>query len=67
MLSYDQAVMKWLGGNIWPDDRRRSRCGHKYTCTSKPPSIPYYECDKRFSVKLGTVMKHSKIGYQTGP
>ena len=28
--------------------------------------MPYYcsECDKRFSVKIGTVMEHSRISYQ---
>ena len=55
--------MAW-GGDIWPDNRRCSRCGNKHTCAYRPLSMPYCECDKRFSVKIGTVMERSKIGYR---
>ena len=46
--------------------RRCPRCGYKYACASKHPSMPYYcsECSKRFSVRIGTVMEQSKISYR---
>ena len=33
------------------------------TCMAKPLEIPYFccECKRYFSVKIGTVMEHSKI------
>ena len=66
MFPNDRAVMEWFESNIWPDGRKCPRCGYKYTCTSRHPSMPYYcaECGKRFSVRAGTIMEHSKIGYR---
>ena len=63
MFPDDNAAMEWFEENVWPDGRRCPRCDNKYTCASKHPSIPYYcsECDKRFSVRIGTVMEQSKI------
>ena len=67
MFPDDQTAMEWLEGNVWPDGRMCPRCGYKYTRTTKHPSMPYYcsECDKRFSVKIGTVMEHPRIGYRS--
>ena len=67
MFPDDQTAMEWLEGNVWPDGRMCPRCGYRYTRTTKHPSMPYYcsECDKRFSVKIGTVMEHSRIGYRS--
>ena len=66
MFPDDQTAMDWLEVNIWPDGRVCPRCGNKYTCVFRHACMPYYcsECDKRFSVKNGTVMEHSRIGYQ---
>ncbi len=66
MFPDDQTAMDWLEANIWSDGRVCPRCGNKYTCVSRHACMPYYcsECDKRFSVKIGTVMEHSRIGYQ---
>ena len=66
MFPDDKAAMEWFEGNAWPDGRRCPRCGYKYTCASKHPSMPYHcsECDKRFSVSIGTVMEQSKISYR---
>lgn len=66
MFPDEQTAMEWFEENVWPDGRRCPRCGFKYTCASKHPSMPYYcaECDKRFSVRIGTVMEQSKISYQ---
>lgn len=62
----DQAAKEWFESNIWPDGRRCPRCGFKYTCVAKHPEMPYWcsECKKYFSVKIGTVMEHSKISYR---
>ena len=67
MFPDDQAAMRWLEGNVWPDGRICPRCRYRYTRTTKHPSMPYYcsECDKRFSVKIGTVMEHSRISYRS--
>ena len=66
MFPDDRAAMEWFEENVWPDGRRCPRCDYKHTCASKHPNMPYYcsECDKRFSVRIGTVMEHSKISYR---
>ena len=66
MFPDDKAAMEWFEKNIWPDGRRCPRCGNRYTCTIRHPQMPYYcsECRKYFSVKIGTVMEHSKISYR---
>ena len=66
MFPNDRAVTEWFESNIWPDGRKCPQYGYKYTCTFRHPSMPYYcaECDKRFSVRAGTIMEHSKIGYR---
>ena len=66
MFPDDQTAMGWLERNVWPDGRKCPRCGYRYACTTRHPSMPYYcsECDKRFSVKIGTIMEHSRIGYR---
>ncbi|MBI1657795.1 MAG: hypothetical protein IS632_03340 [Thaumarchaeota archaeon] len=65
MFSDNQTAAEWLEWNVRPDGRMCPQCGYKYTRTTKHPSMPYYcsECDKRFNVKIGTVMEHSGIGY----
>ena len=66
MFPDDKAAMEWFEKNIWPEGRRCPRYGNKYTCTIRHPQMPYYcsECKKYFSVKIGTVMEHSKISYR---
>ena len=66
MFPDDEAAMEWLERNVWPDGRKCPRCGYEHTCSTKHPSMPYYcsECNKRFSVRIGTVMEGSKIGYR---
>ena len=66
MFPDDQTAKEWFESNIWPDGRRCPRCGFKYTCVAKHPEMPYFcsECKKYFSVKIGTVMEHSKISYR---
>ena len=66
MFPDDKTALEWFERNIWPDGRRCPRCGNRYTCTSRHPQMPYYcsECRKYFSVRIGTVMEHSRIGYR---
>ncbi len=58
--------MEWFEKSIWPDGRKCPRCGYMHTCVAKHPEMPYFcsECKKYFSVRIGTVMEHSRIGYQ---
>ncbi|MXZ93402.1 MAG: transposase [Cenarchaeum sp. SB0678_bin_8] len=62
----EDTAREWFEGNIWPDGRRCPRCGYKYTCIAKHLEMPYFccECKRYFSVKIGTVMEHSKISYR---
>ena len=66
MFPDDRASMEWFEGNMRPDGRECPRCGYKYTCVAKHPEMPYFcsECKKYFSVKIGTIMEISKIGYR---
>ena len=66
MFSDDKTAMAWFEGNIWSDGRKCPRCDSKDTHATKHPHVPYYcsGCKKYFSVKIGTVMEISKIGYR---
>ena len=63
MFPDEQTAREWFEGNIWPDGRRCPRCGYKHTCVAKHLEMQYFccECKRYFSVKIGTVMEHSKI------
>ncbi len=70
MFPDDAAAEAWLASIRWPDGPRCPYCdsdnvlsgaAHKtmpYRCRAK-------ECRKRFSVRIGTVLQDSKLGYQT--
>ena len=66
MFPDDEAAMEWFESNIWKDERRCPRCGSGDTAPSRHPTMPYRcsGCRRRFSVKFGTIMEHSKISYQ---
>ena len=66
MFPDDKTAMEWPERNIWPDGRKCSRCGYKYTSLAKNSRMPYYrcECNKRFSVRTGTIMAHSHVSYR---
>ena len=66
MFPDDRAAMEWFEKSIWPDGRKCPRCGYMHTCVAKHPEMPYFcsECKKYFSVRIGTVMEHSRLGYQ---
>lgn len=65
----DQTSEQWFIEQRWPNGIRcpecgtlnvQSRCRH----TSMPFRCREKQCAKRFSVKTGTVMQWSKLGYQ---
>lgn len=62
----DMTAMRWFESNIWKDGRKCPHCGSKKTETTKHSTMPYRckVCYKRFSVKVGTVMTASNIGYR---
>ena len=66
MFPDNETAMRWLEGNIWPDGRECPKCGNRQTCVAKNSHMPYYcyKCERRFSVKAGTIMKSSHISYQ---
>ena len=70
MFPNDDAAEAWIAKVRWPDGPRCPHCdsddvlsgaAHKtmpYRCRAKG-------CRKRFSVRVGTVLQDSKLGYQT--
>ena len=67
-LPDDESAEAWFAGIRWPEGPRcpvcdsdsiQSGCAHK--------TMPYRcrKCSKKFSVRTGTVMQKSKLGYQT--
>ena len=66
MFPDDGTAMRWFESRIWRDGRKCPDCGNPDTIESKHKTMPYYchECRSFFSVKKGTVMESSKIGYQ---
>lgn len=67
MFPDNSAAQKWFEKVIWKDGRVCPYCLHPETKrTDYKPSIPYrcMRCHRHFSVKVGTVMHRSKLGYQ---
>ncbi len=67
MFPDDKAAEKWFEEQRWPNDQRYCpACGSVSTSVSKHPKMPYRcrDCHQFFSVKKGTVMEGSKLGYQ---
>ena len=67
MFPDEEAARAWFEDIRWPDGRACPRCGSTVTSpveNAKP--MPYWcgDCRKYFSVKMGTVMESSKIGYR---
>ena len=65
----DETAEAWFAAIRWPDGPRCPHC--EYDNVQHPtthPTMPYRcrrnGCRKFFSVKVGTVMQDSKIGYQ---
>ena len=65
----DATAEQWFTTQRWPDGVRCPYCGSdKVQTGAKHKSMPFRcrakECTKRFSVKTGTIMQSSKVGYQ---
>ena len=66
MFPDDETSREWFEANVWKDGRKCGRCGSGNTMPASHPTMPYRcaDCRKYFSVKVGTVMEHSRISYQ---
>ena len=66
MFPDDATAQKWFEDTVWVNGCRCGRCGGARTTPAKHPTMPYWclDCRKYFSVKFGTVMERSKLGYQ---
>ena len=66
MFHDDEMAGQWLEKNIWPDGRKCPKCRHDGTAPTKNSRMPYrYSgCNKRFSVRTGTIMAHSHVSYR---
>ena len=64
----DDAAERWFVEKRWPDGVCCHYCGSENVQTgAKHKTMPLRcrDCRKRFSVRTGTVMQSSKLGYQT--
>ena len=67
MFPNDKTAEQWFVSERWPDGLRCAYCdGERVGAKGNHPSMPYHcaDCRKFFSVKTGTVMQSSKIGYR---
>ena len=67
MFPDDAAAEEWFIAARWPDGLRCSHCGSPNAGREgKHPQMPFHcrDCRRFFSVKTGTVMQSSKLGYQ---
>lgn len=70
MFPDNKTAEQWFEQRIWGGKPKCPRCGnHEKIKTTNHHSMPYYcgglgNCHKRFSVKTGTIMEASNIGYQ---
>ena len=69
MFPDDKAAEKWFAETRWPDNPACPYCESLSVLSgAKHKTMPYRcrekGCRKRFSVRTGTVMQDSKLGYQ---
>ena len=66
MFPDDSTAEAWFVDARWPNGIQCPHCDSSKTTTTKHPTMPYrcQDCDKFFSVKTGTIMQSSKVGYQ---
>ena len=67
MFPDDEAAERWLVSKRWPDGVTCPHCHSGNVHASQHPTMPYHcrPCRRRFSVRVGTLMAASKIGYRT--
>lgn len=66
MFPSDDAARQWFEEIRWPEGRICAHCGSERTREATHAKMPYWcsDCRSYFSVKVGTVMEASKIGYR---
>jgi transposase-like protein len=69
MFPHDAAAEQWFIRVRWPQGPQCPHCGagsHRVQSGAKHKTMPFRcrACRKRFSVRSGTVMQHSNLGYQ---
>ena len=63
----DAVAEQWFQNERWPRGSHCPRCGSVEVKDAKHPTMRFRcrGCDKHFSVKTGTVMEGSNLGYRT--
>ena len=64
----DEAARVWFEGRIWPDGAHCPHCGSvsiQHPTKHRTMTHRCRDCRKDFSLKTGTLMQGSKLGYQT--
>ena len=68
MFPDDATAEKWFVEQRWPDGAHCPHCGSVNVTRAKHRTMPYLcrerECRKRFSIRIGTPMQCSKLGYK---
>ncbi len=67
MFPDDESAEEWFASMRWPDGPACPRCrGSSVQSGAAHPSMPYRcrGCGKRFSVRTGSVMADTKLGYR---
>lgn len=66
MFPDDKTAEEWFAKQRWPNGVFCPACGSNRTSPAKHKTMPYRckDCDKRFSVKYGTVIENSSLGYR---
>ena len=67
MFPDDEAAEKWFIHTRWPDGMACPRCGSvNINARTTHKTMPHHcrDCRRFFSVKIGTVMECSRLGYQ---
>ena len=68
MFPDDATAEKWFVEQRWPDGALCPHCGSANVSRAKHKTMPYLccerECRKRFSVRIGTAMQCSRLGYK---
>ncbi len=68
MFPDDESAEKWFASMRWPDGPACPRCrGSSVQSDAAHPSMPYRcrGCGRRFSVRTGSVMADTELGYRT--
>ena len=66
MFPDEDTARKWFEDIRWPEGRVCAHCGSDRTREASHAKMPYWcaNCRSYFSVKVGSVMEASKIGYR---